>query len=100
VAVTQLTPASAPPGATKVPVLSFTVHTGSLSTEKFKAAKPTFQGTTSADIQTVYLYQELGPVAGSSFDPIADRQWASAAPVGCGAQVTLDPTDFALAANT
>lgn len=57
--VSQIGPATAAPGASRVPILSFTVHTGAAAGEKLKRVRTYWNSSaTTADvIQTVYLYR-------------------------------------------
>jgi hypothetical protein len=71
VAVANLAPSTAQPGATKVPVLSFTLKSSRTGGDTFQSAKIQYSGTNVADVQTLYLYREGGG-SGGTFDPSAD----------------------------
>src|SRR2546422_976523 len=76
VAVTNVGPASASAGARKVPVLSLTVRATSADT--FKSLIVHYNGSSVADISTVYLYKESGAIPGV-FDAATDTLLTSAA---------------------
>ncbi len=105
--VSQVGPVTAAPGALKVPILSFTITTGSNTGEKFKQAKPTFVGNMTNDIQTLYLYCKaggVGPGCGgapgtfdASTDTLVDACTLSAG--GTGTTGNCDPSDFNVPAN-
>src|ERR1041384_6402793 len=92
--VTNVGPVIVSAGAKKVPVLSFTLHAASADT--FKSVTVHYTGTSLADVSTVYLYKESGAIPGV-FDATTDMLLTSAT---VAADTTLNPTDFAVGANS
>ncbi|PYV31002.1 MAG: hypothetical protein DMG09_26460 [Acidobacteria bacterium] len=103
--VSQIGPATAAPGASRVPILSFTVHTGAAAGEKLKRVRTYWNSSaTTADvIQTVYLYRgERRSAWISIFGRFGGHTVGfHDAPTGtCSSEANIDNPDLNLAANT
>ena len=92
--VAQVGPTNTLQGALKVPILSFTLSNTDTN-EKFGKIITHYTGTNKADITKVYLYQESGTLAGSSFDSVSDGPFLnSSTSINGSNETTLDPTNF------
>jgi hypothetical protein len=95
VAVADATPGTVLPGAAKVPLLSFRVTPTAADT--FDALTVRFSGSSTADIATVFLYQEAGSVPGT-FSAGSDTPRGSTSSE-VGGSFTIDPANFGLSAG-
>ena len=103
--VSQIGPATAAPGASRVPILSFTVHTGAAAGEKLKRVRTvgTAPPLPRMSSKPSTCTEESGAAPGfQSSGASADTQLASTTPPAgtCSSEANIDNPDLNLAANT
>lgn len=90
----SLAPATAQPGAAKVPLLGFTI-TSCSGDEELESVTVQYTGTTSGDVSALYLFRENDP-AGGTFNAGADIEMTSDSSASGSEEYNLNPPDFSL----